>query len=88
MRRLIGWGRNRRSRNDIASIVASVARVATTAGAFAYCGWIVAGDAGAGILGIAVIALLIGLPTASASGKRVRYRNRCPDQRIELSNGH
>lgn len=47
-------------RQDIASLLAFVARVATTAGAFAYCGWIAAGDVGAGILGVAVFAVLIG----------------------------
>ena len=52
-------------RQDTGSVLGFVARIATTAGAFAYCGWFAAGDVGAGVLGIGVFALLI----ASASSR-------------------
>jgi fatty acid desaturase len=55
-------------RQDITSVLAFVARVAATAGAFAYCGWITAGDVAAGILGIGVFAVLIASSRGSLLG--------------------
>ena len=57
-------------RQDTGSVLGFVARIATTAGAFAYCGWITAGDVGAGILGIAVFALLTGSAYSQSSIRR------------------
>jgi hypothetical protein len=49
----------RYGRLDVAGALSFVGRVATTAGSFAYCGWIAAGDVGAWICGTGVLVVLL-----------------------------